>query len=112
MGKHKHSSTATVSAPTSSAGSEVAWRPGDSLVQAHDAFFQRIIGMIPRELYKPVEEEDDVNVKYYKHKKQALPSEVKKSIRCAGLSVRVVPVCATRASCMVKFLVLCPATMC
>ena len=94
MGKHKQASAAAVSAPTSSAGPKAAWRPGDPLVLAHDSFFRRIIGMIPRELYKPAEEEDDVNAKYYKHKKQALPSDVKKSIRCvpsppAGLRLRL-----------------------
>ena len=80
-------------APTSSAGAKAgstgaaaarATGAGDSAALAHDAFFARVIGMIPRELYKPAEEEDDTNAKYYKHKKQALSSEAKKSIRCAA----------------------------
>ena len=52
---------------------------GPSL-EEHDAFFGRIIGMIPREMYKPVEEEE-FESKYYKHKKVPLPQDVKKSIR-------------------------------
>ena len=51
---------------------------GPSL-EEHDAFFGRIIGMIPREMYKPVEEEE-FESKYYKHKKVPLPQDVKKTI--------------------------------
>jgi hypothetical protein len=54
----------------------------NSDASAHDSFFASIISMIPRELYKPVEEEEeDTNVKYHKHKKQPLPADVKKNIR-------------------------------
>lgn len=53
-----------------------------ALVIANDEFFSNIISMIPRELYKPdsLEEDDEAHAKYFKHKKLALPSEVKKSI--------------------------------
>jgi hypothetical protein len=49
-------------------------------LEDHDVFFGRIISMIPRELYKPVDEEEGFESKYYKHKKVALPSDVKKNI--------------------------------
>lgn len=47
----------------------------------HDAFFSRMIDMIPKELYKPPEENEvDVNSKFYKHRKQPLAADVKKAI--------------------------------
>ena len=45
-----------------------------------DTFFGRVIAMIPRELYKPAEDEGEFESKYYKHKKVALPQDVKKTI--------------------------------
>lgn len=49
-------------------------------LEEHDVFFGRIIGMIPRELYKPVEPEEEFESKYFKHKKVPLPQDVKKTI--------------------------------
>ena len=38
-----------------------------SRLSSHDAFFASIVGMIPKELYKPSEENDvELNSKYYK----------------------------------------------
>lgn len=53
-----------------------------SIYEQHDVFFSRIISMIPRELYRPAEEDEMVenNTRYYKHKKQPLPIDVKKEI--------------------------------
>ena len=51
-----------------------------SRILQHYAFFYKIINMIPRELYKPGEEEDATNSKYFKHKKMAMALDVKKSI--------------------------------
>ena len=47
----------------------------------HDAFFARIIDMVPKDLYKPPEENPvDVNSKFYKHRKQPLAPDVKKAL--------------------------------
>ena len=48
-------------------------------LEEHDAFFVRIIGMIPKELYKH-EEEVETASKYHKHKKVALTTDEKKTI--------------------------------
>ena len=48
-------------------------------LEEHDAFFGRIIGMIPKELYKH-EEEVETASKYHKHKKVALTTDEKKTI--------------------------------
>ncbi len=47
-----------------------------------DKFFSNIIQLIPKELYKQDENEDEEldNAKYYKHKKQALSLDEKKKI--------------------------------
>ena len=50
-------------------------------LKSHDTFFGRMIDLIPKELYKPPEENDvDVNSKFYKHRKQPLAPDVKKAI--------------------------------
>ncbi len=51
-----------------------------STLEEHDAFFGRIISMIPRELYKHEEEVLETASKYYKHKKVALSTDEKKRI--------------------------------
>ena len=50
-----------------------------STLEDHDAFFGRIISMIPKELYKHDEEVETAS-KYYKHKKMALSTDEKKRI--------------------------------
>ncbi len=48
-------------------------------MEGHDAFFQRIIGLIPRELYK-ADEEEELNTRYFKHKQVPLAPAEKKII--------------------------------
>jgi len=51
-------------------------------IRHNDAFFASIIDMIPRDLYKPVEEEDEevLNKRYHKHRKMPLQLEEKKAL--------------------------------
>lgn len=53
-----------------------------AITESNDDFFASIISMIPRELYKPADDDDeDLNqAKYFKHKKLPMDSDVKKSI--------------------------------
>ncbi len=47
-------------------------------MEGHDVFFQRVVNMIPRDLYK-AEETDDLNERYFKHRQMPLqPAERKK----------------------------------
>lgn len=49
-------------------------------MEEHDLFFQRIIGLIPKELYKSAEEEEDesMNNRYFKHRLQPLQASERK----------------------------------
>lgn len=51
-------------------------------IASHDNFFARIIDMIPRDLYKPVEEEDEevLNKRYHKHRKMPLQTDERKAL--------------------------------
>jgi hypothetical protein len=49
------------------------------VMEEHDAFFQRIIGLIPKELYKASDEEDEsMNSRYFKHRLQPLQASERK----------------------------------
>ena len=51
-------------------------------LEEHDQYFSRVISWIPPDLYEAHEEEDEiVNDRYYKHKKQALPPAERKLMR-------------------------------
>ena len=51
-------------------------------IESHDSFFSRIIDMIPRDLYRPVEEEDEevLNKRYHKHRKMPLQTDERKAL--------------------------------
>lgn len=60
--------------------------PGDEIYQlivSHNAFFGKIIDMIPRDLYRAKEETEEsiASQKYYKHRKQPLAPDEKKENR-------------------------------
>ena len=54
----------------------------ESTIESHDSFFARIIEMIPRDLYKPAEEEDEevLNKRYHKHRKMPLQTDERKAL--------------------------------
>lgn len=58
------------------------------LIVSHNAFFGKIIDMIPRDLYRAKEETEEsvASQKYYKHRKQPLAPDEKKEIRKRKLS--------------------------
>lgn len=58
------------------------------LIACHNAFFGKIIDMIPRDLYRAKEETEESisSQKYYKHRKQPLAPDEKKEIRKRKLS--------------------------
>jgi hypothetical protein len=47
-------------------------------MEEHDLFFQRIIGLIPRELYNAKEDDDSLNTRYFKHRIQPLEASERK----------------------------------
>ena len=51
-------------------------------IKGYDLFFDRIIDMIPRDLYKPAEEEDEevLNQRYHKHRKKPLQTDERKAL--------------------------------
>ncbi len=51
-------------------------------IAAHDRWFCRLIDCIPRDLYRPVEEDEEfLNSKYHKHKRAPLAPDERKHIR-------------------------------